>query len=102
MKTVSLYGSTAERTGITTTVRRSTPFGSRGHYEATARLWRVTGRHAKEPGQSPFLTSAAEAREWIRDQVANDGPRAEEYEAREAAEDAAGVKLIRSIIRPRK
>jgi hypothetical protein len=72
MKTFTLYGSTAEQTGITTTVRRSTPFGSLGHYEATARLWRVRGRHAKDPGMRPLLASATEAREWIRNQVANE------------------------------
>lgn len=36
----------------------------------TAPVWEVSGRYAKAAMRPPFLTSARQCREWIRDQDA--------------------------------
>ena len=56
------------RTGSTTTVSIPMPGGSSGHYEAVRNLYRIEGEEVtKSAGKRPFITSIAEAKEYIND-----------------------------------
>lgn len=65
MTTSTYRGCEFTRTNTTTDVRRQA-FGQ--HYTAIARVWGVSGRLGKSACKRPFLTSASDCREWVREQ----------------------------------
>jgi hypothetical protein len=68
MKTaIEFRGCTLTQTETTTDVIK-VAFGRK--YQTVARVWDVTGRVTKDACARPFLTSAAAAREYVRDELA--------------------------------
>jgi hypothetical protein len=67
MKTLTYRGCILTETETTTDFIRYTGFGRR--YTATARVWGVSGRVQKNACASPLLTSAASAREYVREEL---------------------------------
>lgn len=59
------------QTEITTDDVTRVAFGRR--YQTTARLWEIQGRHGKDAGCRPFITSARAAREYVREQYLLNG-----------------------------
>lgn len=56
------------RTNMTTTVRR-TFFGRDGLKEQLRPIYAIRGRVNKPAGLRPFITSIAEAKEWIEEEL---------------------------------
>lgn len=69
MTTTTYRGCTITRTGTTTSVRRSAGNSLRT-FEAIVPLYEISGAVTKERGKRPFLTSIAEAKEYVANTLA--------------------------------